>query len=59
MGTLSDDQVLIISTAPFAFGSVVVVASKVVEVIAGGTSSHSYESHGHPPEQNWSTLLIE
>ena len=51
IGTLSDDPVLSINTASFGFGSVVVVASEVVEVIVGETSSHSYESHGHPPGQ--------
>ena len=51
MGSLSEDQVLNINTASFAFGSVVVVASEVVEVIVGEISSHSYESHGHPPGQ--------
>ena len=52
-----------INTACFAFASVVVVAREVVEAIRlnttwsyfgptlGGTSSHSYESHGHPPGQ--------
>ena len=51
MGTFLDDLVLNIKTASLAFGSVVVVASEVVEVIVGKTSSHSYESHGHPPAQ--------
>ena len=51
MGTFLDDLVLNIKTASLAFGSVVVVASEVVEVIVGKTSSHSYESHGHPPGQ--------
>ena len=56
IGTLSDDPVLSINTASFGFGSVVVVASEVVEVIVGETSSHSYESHGHPPGQFSLTL---
>ena len=45
------NKILSISTASFALGSVVVVASEVVEVIVGETSSHSYESQGHPPGQ--------
>ena len=48
IGTLLDWYVLSISTASFAFGFVVVVASEVVEVIVGETSSQSYESQGHP-----------
>ena len=38
------------STASFAAGFVVVV-EVVVEVAVGETSSHSKESHGHPPGQ--------
>ena len=48
MGTLLEDLVLNISTASFATGSVVDVATEVVEVIVGLISSQSYESHGHP-----------
>ena len=51
MGTLSEDRVLNNNTACFAAGSVAVVAIDVDEAIVGLTSSHSYESHGHPPGQ--------
>ena len=51
IGTFLELNVLNISTASFAFGSVVVVATDVVEVIVGETSSHSYVSHGHPAGQ--------
>ena len=57
MGTLFELYVHNNSTASFAAGSTVVVAidrvvrSVVVEVFVGLTSSHSYESHGHPPGQ--------
>ena len=50
IGTWSFD-VSSIRTAFLAVGSVVVVAIEVVEVTVGEISSHSYESHGHPPGQ--------
>ena len=51
IGTLLEYTVLSISTASFAAGSDVVVATEVVEVTVGLTSSHSNEAHGHPPGQ--------
>ena len=51
IGTLLESYVLSISTASFAAGSDEVVATEVVEVIVGEISSHSNESHGHPPGQ--------
>ena len=52
IGTLVESLVLSISTAgSFATGSDAVVATEVVEVTVGRTSSHSNESHGHPPGQ--------
>ena len=51
IGKLSESYVLSMSTAFSAAGSDVVVATEVVEVTVGVTSSHSNESHGHPPGQ--------
>ena len=51
IGTLLEYTVLSISTASLAAGFDVVVATEVVEVTVGVTSSHSNESHGHPPGQ--------
>ena len=50
IGTLLVLYVLSIRTASFAAAFVVVV-EVVVEVTVGMTSSHSNESHGHPPGQ--------
>ena len=50
IGALLESNVLSISTASFAAGFVVVIGV-VVEVTVGVTSSHSNESHGHPPGQ--------
>ena len=50
IGTLLESNVLSISTASFVAGFVVVI-EVVVEVTVGVTSSHSNESHGHPPGQ--------
>ena len=48
IGTLLDERVLSIRTASLAAGSDVVVATEVVEVTVGVTSTQSNESHGHP-----------
>ena len=50
IGALLESNVLSISTASFVAGFVVVI-EEVVEVTVGVTSSHSNESHGHPPGQ--------
>ena len=51
IGILLEKQVLSMRTAFSAAGSDVVVATEVVEVTVGVTSSHSNESHGHPVGQ--------
>ena len=51
IGTWLEDTVDSISTASLTVGSDVVVAIEVVDVTVGEISSHSYESHGHPPGQ--------
>ena len=58
IGTLLESYVLSTSTASFAAGSdVVVVATEVVEVVVGVTSSHSNDSHGHPVGQ-FSLIIV-
>ena len=48
IGTLLGKLVLSIRTAFLATGSDIVVATEVVEVTVGVTSTQSNESHGHP-----------
>ena len=51
IGTWFSYSVLSMRTASLVVGFDVVVAIEVVEVTVGEISSHSYESHGHPPGQ--------